>query len=52
MEEQNQKRFIAVAYRLYDAAEPETPIEEAPVDKPFVFIRFHIATGTGLWPIS
>ena len=38
MEEQNQKRFIAVAYSLYDAAEPETPIEEAPVDKPFVFI--------------
>ena len=38
MEEQNQKRFLAVSYRLYDAAQPETLIEEAPADHPFVFI--------------
>lgn len=38
MEEQKQKKFIAVAYRLYDAAEPEVLIEEAPADHPFVFI--------------
>ena len=38
MEEQNQKRFLAVSYQLYDAAQPETLIEEAPADHPFVFI--------------
>ncbi len=38
MEEQNKKRFLDVSYRLYDAAQPETLIEEAPADHPFVFI--------------
>ena len=38
MEDQHQKKFIAVAYRLYDAAVPDTLIEEATNDRPFVFI--------------
>lgn len=43
MEKENNK-FIAVAYKLYSVADgKETLIEEAPADRPFVFI-----TGFGI----
>ena len=43
MEKENNK-FIAVAYKLYSVTDgKETLIEEAPADRPFVFI-----TGFGI----